>query len=76
VPGDFGPAKVPIEAVVGEHRLDDIALEPAAEIVVDALRHQIDDAVHLAGDVAVAPQEQAVSLNVFQSRREGSTGVS
>src|SRR5262249_45842419 len=44
--------------VVGEHRLDDVTLEPGREIVVGALRHQIDNTIELAADAAVAPEQR------------------
>src|SRR5579885_17034 len=51
--------------VIGQHRLDDVALEPAREEIVGALRQEIDDAVGLASDLALAPQERRRLLEGF-----------
>ena len=50
--------------VVGEHRLDHVALEPLRQVVVGGLGEQVDDAVELGADLAVLPGDLGRLLQV------------
>ena len=74
--GGLRSCESPDRGVIREHALDDVVLEPGRQIVVGALRQQVDHPVGAIADRAMPPQQRGTPAEARPAASTGSTGVS